>query len=131
MKGLLYEGTMKNIQKILTLVFVMTVLVSCNKPSSDKREVSVKVNKHKEAQSKPITALKTKIKKLPKPKVNQNYEKQLDNAKNLIEAKKYKEALKIIRPMAEDGNPEASSTAEGEAKVRATLFLKFLLTPLW
>ena len=57
---------MKNIQKILTLIFIITVLISCNKPSIEKAEI-------------------------------------------LIKAQKYDEAIKIIRPMAEEGFEKAQN----------------------
>ena len=97
---------MKNIQKILTLVFMMTVLISCNKPSVEKPETSKKVSKQEETQSKPITALKTKIKKSPKLKVKQNAN-QVELARDLIRRKKYKEAFDLVYPVALEGFADA------------------------
>ena len=55
---------MENIKKILALVFMITILISCNKPTLKEAEV-------------------------------------------LIKAAKYKEAIKIIRPLAKKGNDNA------------------------
>ena len=93
---------MKKIQKTLTLVFAIIVLSLSFTKAQIKSTTILKINNNKSSEFNPDKHLAEK-----------KYDKQLEKAQTLIDKKKYEEALKIIRPIAEKGYSKAEFILAG------------------